>query len=63
MKIKARSRNDEARPWFAWYPVLVTESNTWVWLERVIRRPEYAEGWRFWYYRLPDPTSGQEEKP
>lgn len=52
MQFKFKPSNDEARRWFAWYPVYVKESSVWAWLEFVIRRPERIEGYRFWYYRL-----------
>ncbi len=28
-------KDDEWRPWFAWYPVRVVDDFTWVWLENV----------------------------
>jgi hypothetical protein len=53
-KLRQRSEADPAQVWFAWYPVYVKESQTWVWLEPVIRRlsmTDYAT--LAWYYRLP----------
>jgi hypothetical protein len=35
--------------WFAWHPVRI--GMTWVWLERIERRVEYIQGWRFNSYR------------
>ncbi len=38
--------------WFAWHPVLLRESNTWVWLERLYRRRIYdTESFYFWVYK------------
>jgi hypothetical protein len=54
MRIKVkRDHRDEAHRWFAWHPVFVEESRTWVWLEHVIRRRTGGDAYGdFWYYRL-----------
>ena len=38
-------------PWFAWRPVRFEGSMTWAWLETVLRRVEYPQGYRINYYR------------
>ena len=35
------------RPWFAWFPVHLTESQEWVWWETIERRKDWSE----WIYR------------
>lgn len=53
-KFHQRSEADLAERWFAWHPVYVKESATWVWFEIVIRRPSMTDyGTMGWYYRLP----------
>jgi hypothetical protein len=42
----------EWHPWFAWRPV-ETECNTWVWLERVMRRHVFDGYDCHWEYQLP----------
>lgn len=53
------------RPWFAWYPVDVTDRYPdamyrddvsparWVWMETVERRMVMGRSWPFWCHRMP----------
>ncbi len=55
-KVRVRARATEKHTnwhqWFAWRPVLLRESNTWVWLERLYRRRIYdTESFYFWVYK------------
>lgn len=61
MRIKVRqNRRDEAHSWFAWHPVFIEESRTWVWLERIIRRRTSGDQYGdFWSYRLPSLNNEQ----
>ena len=58
-QVKPKKRNIyEAHRWYAWHPVYVKESRTWVWCEEVIRRREGCEA-PFWFYRLPSISSAE----
>ena len=54
MRLRARATTKHMtwHKWFAWHPVMLRESNTWVWLEYLYRRRIYdTESFYFWVYK------------
>lgn len=51
-KFKPKDKT-QAHRWFAWHPIYVEESRTWVWFETVTRKCTGGDGYgNFWFYRL-----------
>lgn len=58
-KTKDSSIKDNWQSWFAYYPVKLTDTDTWVWLETIERKyvwktsPDFMGGsYKSWKYRL-----------